>query len=177
MMLNEQVSQYRFGEMVGISQPAVSDLVSRGVLQEGGTAGEWLLAYCGRLREVAAGRGSMGGELDLVQERAALARAQRVGQDIKNEVAAGTYAPVDLLARVLGAASAAVVERLEGLPGRLQKALPDLPQEAHEVIATVVAAARNEWARATVAAALRADPMMLDAAGDELEQNVVEASE
>ena len=170
-MLDEQISQARFGDLVGISQQAVSDLVTRGVLPPGATASQWLRAYCARLREVAAGRASMdGGELDLVQERAALARAQRIGHDIKNEVAAGTYAPIDLLARVLGAASGAVVERLEGLPGRIQKAVPDLPDAVLDVIMTVVGSARNEWVRATMESALRVDPMMIEGTSDEPEE-------
>jgi hypothetical protein len=45
-----------------------------------------LLAYCARLREMAAGRQSDAGGLDLIQERAALAREQRIGHEIKNAV-------------------------------------------------------------------------------------------
>ncbi len=148
--------QTDFGELVGISQPAVSGLVSRGVLEVGGSAGEWLKAYCGHLREVAAGRASMeGGDLDLVQERAGLAREQRMGQAIKNAVARREYAPIEVLAKVLSDASAAVVERLEGMPARLRKEVPDLPPAAYDSIATVLATARNEWVRGTRRAVLQ----------------------
>jgi len=70
--LDEQMRQADFGALVGISQPAVSDLVTRGVLKQGLNAGEWLHAYCGHLREIAAGRAS-NGDHDLATERARLA--------------------------------------------------------------------------------------------------------
>ena len=133
---------------MGISQPAVSGLLSSGALPADGTLGEMLLAYCSRLREQAAGR--MGeGELDLVQERAALAREQREGQAIKNAIARREYAPVGLLADVLGMAASAVVDRFDQLEGQLRKACPDLPDDAKVTVQTVIASARNEWVRAT----------------------------
>ena len=101
--------------MVGITQPAVSAMVADGRLQvEGLSLGDALQAYCQRLRDQAAGRvGSEVGGLDLVQERAALAREQREGQAIKNAVARREYAPIGLLADVLGRAGGAVVDRFD----------------------------------------------------------------
>ena len=123
-------------------------MLSSGALPADGTVGEMLRAYCARLREQAAGR--MGdGELDLVQERASLARAQREGQEIKNAVARKEFAPVGLLADVLGMAASAVVDRFDQLEGQLRKACPDLPDEAKMTLQTVVAAARNEWIRSS----------------------------
>lgn len=54
------MTQARVGDLVGISQQPVSDLVRRTVLADGAGADEWLLAYCDHLREVAAGRGGSG---------------------------------------------------------------------------------------------------------------------
>lgn len=109
------------------------------------------VAYIRRLREQAAGRmGNEAGGLDLVQERAALARAQRESQDIKNAVARREYAPIGLLADVLGMASSAVVDRFDQLEGSLRKACPDLPEAAKTTVQQVIAAARNEWIRSTV---------------------------
>lgn len=146
------MTQAEFGELVGISQQAVSDLVQAGVLQRGEPASAWLHAYCARLREQAAGRLSADGEgLDLVQERAALARSQREAQELKNAVTRGEYAPVGLLADVLAAASSAVVDRFEQLDATLRKASPDLPEAARVALHKVIAAARNEWIRSTAA--------------------------
>ena len=152
MILDQACRQADFGDLVGISQPVVSELVSKGVLDNGAPLRQWLLAYCLRLREQAAGRlGSEIGGLDLAQERAALAREQRQGIAIKNAALRGEFAPVSMLAEVLAAASQAVAERFDHLPGQLRKACPDLPPAAVDQLMTTVAGARNEWVRATVA--------------------------
>lgn len=144
------VSQAEFAEMIGVSEARVSQLIAERVIARGETAHEWLLAYCERLRDQAAGRaGSETGGLDLVQERAALAREQRMGQAIKNAVARREYAPVGLLADVLGNAASAVVDRFDQLEGVLRKAVPDLPDEAKTAVMIVIANARNEWIRGT----------------------------
>lgn len=144
------ITQAEFAVVIGVSEAKVSQLIAEGVIERGHTAHAWLLAYCERLREVAAGRasGELGG-LDLVQERAALARSQREAQEIKNAVARGEFAPIGLLADVLGMASSAVVDRFEQLEGALRKACPDLPDEAKATLQQVIANARNEWIRST----------------------------
>ena len=144
------ITQAEFAALVGVSEAKASQLVGEGVIERGQTAHAWLLAYVERLREVAAGRASdEAGGLDLVQERARLARSQREAQDIKNAVARGEFAPIGLLADVLGMASSAVVDRFEQLEGALRKACPDLPDEAKATVQQVIANARNEWIRAT----------------------------
>lgn len=151
-MLDLPCRQGDFGALVGVTQQAVSDLISRGVLENGVPLRQWLLAYCARLREQAAGRlGSGDGGLDLAQERAALAREQRLGIAIKNAVLRGDYASVALLGEVLATASQAVAERLDHLPGQLRKACPDLAPAAIDQVMATIAAARNEWVRGTVA--------------------------
>ena len=153
--------------MVGVTQPAISAMVSEGKLPAAGTLGEVLQAYCQRLRLQAAGRlGDDVGGLDLVQERAALAREQREGQAIKNAVARKEFAPVGLLADVLGMAASAVVDRFDQLEGALRKACPDLPDDAKTTVQSVIAAARNEWIRSTERLVTEAIDAML-AAQDE----------
>lgn len=164
-MLDQQVSQAEFAAMIGVSEARASQLVSEGVIVRGDTAHEWLVAYCERLRDQAAGRlGEGAGGLDLVQERAALAREQRIGQAIKNAVARREYAPVGLLADVLGMAASAVVDRFEQLEGALKKSCPDLPDEAKTTVLQVIASARNEWIRATEGAVSQGIDAMLAAA-------------
>jgi phage terminase Nu1 subunit (DNA packaging protein) len=99
-----------------------------------------------------------------------LARAQREGQEIKSAIARGEYAPIELLSKVLSAACAAVVERLEALPAQLRKEVSGLPQEALDAIDAVIVSARNEWARAANAAALAAASAPDD---DEAEQSLL----
>lgn len=112
------------------------------------TLTEFRIAYVRALREIAAGRGAIG-EIDLATERALLARAQREGQEIKNAVAIGTYAPIELLSDVLSNAAQAVVDRLEQIPADLRRVCPDLPQEVRDAIMSEVASARNEMVRKT----------------------------
>lgn len=147
--LDAHISQAEFAQIVGVSEARVSTLMSDGVLTRGESAQAWLLAYVERLRDQAAGRmgDSMG--LDLVQERAALARSQREAQELKNAVARGEYAPIGVLADVLGNASSAVVDRMDQVEGQLRKACPDLPDEVRVTVLRVLADARNEWIRST----------------------------
>lgn len=148
--LSKPMTQAAFGQLVGVTQQAVSEFVRVAALGPGVPAGEMLIAYCERLREQAAGRlGDEAGGLDLVQERAALAREQRLGYEIKNEVARKTFGPITLLAETLALASQAVVERFEQLPGALMKACPELPAAGRDVVMATIAAARNEWVART----------------------------
>ena len=148
--LKAPAKQVDVAMVVGVTQQAISAMVKEGKLPADGTLGDVLLAYCKRLRLQAAGRlGDELGGLDLVQERAALAREQREGQAIKNAVARKEFAPVGLLADVLGMAASAVVDRFDQLEGSLRKACPDLPDDAKTTVQSVIAAARNEWIRST----------------------------
>ena len=166
--LDQQATQAAFGALVGIAQPSVSTLMTEGKLPATGTLGELLLAYCARLRDQAAGRMGENTTLDLVQERAALAREQREGQAIKNAVARREYAPIGLLADVLGMAASAVVDRFDQLEGQLRKACPDLPDEAKVTLQMVIASARNEWIRSTERAVFdRIDAMLTDTDDDD----------
>lgn len=51
-----KASQTTFAMMVGVSQQAISQLKNKGVLPDGGTYADWLIAYLDRLRSEAAGR-------------------------------------------------------------------------------------------------------------------------
>lgn len=153
MGLSDSITQDAFGRLVGISQPAVSDLMQRGILEPGASGHDWLLAYCERLREIGAGRQAADGGLDLVQERAALARAQRESFEIKNAVLRQEYAPVELLSRVLAIVSDAVASRIDAMPAALRAACPGLDPAAYRVIEDVLTSARTDWQRSTAALA------------------------
>jgi phage terminase Nu1 subunit (DNA packaging protein) len=140
--LSAQVTQQRFGEVVGVSHQAVSDALRRGVLPENGTSGAWLLAYCGHLREAAAGRAT-NGDLDLASERAALAKAQREKIEMQNAVTRGELAPVALLEQVLTATASRVAGILDAIPGMVRRRVPQLSADDIVLVAEEVARARN----------------------------------
>ncbi len=148
--LSAIVTQKQFGELVGISQPAVSDLLMRGVISDGSTAGDWLLDYCRNLREVAAGRAAAG-DLDLAGERAALARAQRERIEMQNAVTRGELAPVSLIEEVLTKAASKTAGILDAIPGMIRRRVPLLTADDIELVAGEVAKARNMVAAMSLA--------------------------
>lgn len=165
LALAKPISQADFAEMVGVSEARISTLFAEPDFERGDTAGEWLIAYCVRLREIAAGRLS-GGQHSLMQERAALTRSQREEQDRKNAIARGDFAPIGLLADVLANASAAIVSQLNQFDADLAKVWPDMPDAALTKLRERVASARNAWIKDTAALVDR-QLQELDAADEE----------
>ena len=119
--LSGHMKQKEFGKLVGITQQTTSDLIKRGILKQGATAGEWLLAYCANLREVAAGRMSADGALDLVAERARLARAQSVRVEMANATAQRVLVPVHVISEVLSRVGRQIAVILESIPVNLKR--------------------------------------------------------
>lgn len=115
-ILTERITQSDFAELVGVSQGRVSELVRAGVLQAGGTAGDWLHAYCANLRAQAAGRA---GELDLAQERAALARTHRELAELKLAEERRELVRRGEVERVLAGKLVALRDRLETVGSRI----------------------------------------------------------
>lgn len=140
--LDEVATQAQFGEMVGISQQTVSDLVARGVLSESAPAGLWLLDYCANLREVAAGRVAAG-DLDLAVERARLARAQAIKVERDNAIKAGDLAPVTVLEEILAKTGARIAGIFDAIPGQIHRRMPHLPASEIEAIRAEIIKARN----------------------------------
>lgn len=143
--LDKGVTQAAFGKLVGISQPAVSDLLRRGVLHDKASLGEWIVAYCSHLREQAAGR-QASGDLDLATERARLAREQADKVGMQNAISRGELAPVSLIEEVLTKAAAKIAGILDAIPGLVRRRVPKLSAEEIELIAAEIAKARNRIA-------------------------------
>lgn len=143
--LDDPITHEAFADIVGVSQQAVSEMVATGILPRTGTGRDWLHAYCKRLRDKAAGRDN---DSILAQERAALARAQRVGQEMKNAIVAKQYAPIGLMSKLLAEAAQSAVEHLDKLPSVLRMTCPDLPFAARKSLDKALTDARNEVARA-----------------------------
>ncbi|HMZ01018.1 MAG TPA: DNA packaging Nu1 [Burkholderiaceae bacterium] len=141
------VTQAAFGQHVGISQQAVSDLVSRGVLKPGDSGNAWRLAYCEHLREVAAGR-DPDGDLAAARTRLANESADRVALD--NAIKRREYAPHSALEIVLGDIARQIATRLDALVPQVRRVLPDLPASVIAQLSAEVAACRELCASANL---------------------------
>lgn len=136
------MTQTQFAELVGVSQQAISSLVGRGVLNSGDTGAVWLKHYCENLREQAAGRASMG-DLDLVQERARLAKEQADRVEMQNQISRKEVAPVNLLEVVLAKVARQIVANLEAIPVQLKRNSTTISQEDLKYITSEIIKARN----------------------------------
>ncbi|MHC0506392.1 terminase small subunit [Achromobacter aegrifaciens] len=143
--LDKKTTQARFGQLVGITQPAVSGLLMRGVMVAGDTLGNWLLSYCGHIRDVAAGRqaGEETRMLDPAEEKARLYAAQADKIEMENSVARGELAPVSVLEEVLTRAGTKVSAAMDAIPTALKRRLPNLTDADLTIVRRELAKARN----------------------------------
>lgn len=168
MDLDVPITQSRFGDLVGISQPAVSDLMRRKILADGAAGCEWLLAYCDHLREVAAGRGGENA-LELAAERARLAKEQADKLAMQNAVTRGELAPARLIEEVIVRAGARMGRLLETIPGLLRRRQPNLTSDDLTEVARVVTKVRN------IAATMRLADLDADDDDGTLDLDVIES--
>lgn len=143
-------TQAQFGELVGISQPAVSELTSRGVLGAGMSCRAMLLAYCAHQREIAAGRATSEGGLDLATERARLAREQADKFALQNAQTRRELAPVVLMEETLARTAARVSSILATIKGEMRRRFPQIPSADLGAVDAVVAKAMNACAALTL---------------------------
>ena len=161
MNIERQLKQAEFGQLVGISRQAVGDLQARGVIEPGMVGTEALLAYCGHLRVIAAGR-MISGDSGLTEERAGLAKAQRERIEMQNSVTRRELAPVILIEEVLAKAGSKVAGILDAIPGMIKRRVPILTADDLDLIAGEVAKARNIAAAMTLDDILNDTPMETD---------------
>ena len=165
MDLQTTCTQAEFGELVGIGQPAVSDLLARKVIAPGATAGQWLLDYTRHLREQAAGRGADG---ELAFQRSELARVSRERAEIKLALERQEYAPVPLIEQVLATVGRSIAGVLEPLHISLHKLCPALTAEDLKLIQLEVAKACDLAVNASLANLDVGDDGGDDMAGQEI---------
>jgi terminase small subunit / prophage DNA-packing protein len=147
MDLAAPCTQKEFADLVGVGQPVVSELLTRGVLKPKDPARIWLLAYTSHLREQAAGRG---GDGMLALNRAAESATRNELLQIKLKTARGEYAPVDALQQVLAYIGTRVASKLEPLPARIKMLCPQLTAEDMKGIEAAITDARNIAASASL---------------------------
>jgi terminase small subunit / prophage DNA-packing protein len=164
MDLAAPCTQKEFADLVGIGQPVVSELLTRGVIKAKDPLRIWLLAYTAHLREQAAGRGGDGA---LAANRAAESATRNELLQIKLKTARKEYAPVDALQQVLAYIGTRVASKLEPLPARIKMLCPQLTSEDMKGIEGAITDARNIAASASLE--------LLDVDDTEVDDNVTAA--
>lgn len=119
--LKVPVTNRDFARLMRIGEPTVSDLRKRGVLQDGATAQEWILAYVEQLRAAAAGRGEGEGALREARIREANAKAQKA--EIESAQALRALVPAADVERQLRGWAARGAQAIDSAERRIVDAL------------------------------------------------------
>lgn len=125
----KDTTQEQFAKLVGITQPAVSQLIRKGVLTRGQSIGRWLQEYISNLREQAAAHKSDEGQ-DIIKERARLAARQSEKLEIETARLRGELIPRQAVADILGFHNSTIRSRLLAIPARLKSQHPELQTSA-----------------------------------------------
>lgn len=172
--LSAPASPLLVARAIGVSRQAVQDMLKDGRLGVVETNWDLLKAVYNRLRATAAKRGvdSQDDEnaLNPQQEKALLDRSRREAQEIKNAVARGEFAPIELLTNTLASASVAVADQFDQLPNMVRKSCPGMRPVEVETVQKVINNARNAWVRGTAA-------LVSDALDDEADEEGVETDD
>lgn len=151
--LSKPMTQADFGNLVGISQSAVSGLARREIIRPGDPAVVWLAAYLEHLRAMAAAREP---EM-LTVERTRVATATAVKLEMANAAMRREYAPAGFLDAVVRDVTAQLAARLGELVPALRRRITDLPESVVAHVAAEVAACQDVCARACLADVDRLD--------------------
>ena len=133
-----------------LSLARVSQLKSAGILPDAKRGKHDLdavrVAYLRHIREIAAGRGSKDGAVDLVAERARLTKAQAEKAERENAVAEGRFLARDKFHFMVTSAFARVRAKMLALPSRLAPLLAPAmtPAAAQAMLKDAVYQALNE---------------------------------
>ncbi|HXF75902.1 MAG TPA: hypothetical protein VNN13_07395 [Methylomirabilota bacterium] len=120
------MTQSDFARLVGLDQSVISRAVSNGICNPATGWKRALRQFVAHRSSTAAGRQSENG-LDLCEERAALARAQREKIEFDLRKARDEFIPKQLVINILSASHAMARNRILGWPARLRSMLPELP--------------------------------------------------
>jgi phage terminase Nu1 subunit (DNA packaging protein) len=136
---------------IGVTPKYVQDLINEGVIERKGR-GEYDLnecrdAYIKKLRIAASGRSSSG-ELDLVAERARLAKEQADSKEMENAITRGELVYIDDVAKKVEVALSNVKIRLLAVPTKAapEAAAADDAKEVQALIERHIIEALNELA-------------------------------
>lgn len=147
----QRPTQAEIAEHLDISTRRVRELATEwGIDSREVSLGEWRIRYLAKLREEAAGRAGTG-DLDLVAERARLAKVQADRIEMQNAVTRKDLAPAELIEEVLSRAGARAARLLDTIPGELKRRCPQLTADDVATIAATIAKVRNIAAAVSLA--------------------------
>jgi len=118
--LKKKAKQMEFATFLEVNQSTVSKAIAAGILTKGATAEQWIREWFSHLEEIAAGRQSANGNsLDLVAERARLAKMQadKIQADLDEKF--GELVPIEAIVVGLASTFSILKSRLFGLPNYL----------------------------------------------------------
>ena len=125
-----------------MSPPVVVEMLKKIGLSYDSPLDEIRIAYIRRLREQAAGRFS-DGPLDIMNERARLAKEQADRLELQNAQTRKELAPIVLIEHVLAKAGVRVAGILDAIPGMIRRRSPLLSSSDIDCISAEIAKARN----------------------------------
>ncbi len=153
--MTEKPTQKQVAAEIDLSVRQVQRLIVDGVLDMKASLQENRIRYIRYLRAALNGprQGQASSEDDepvegsLEFERIRLTRAQAEAQELKNEVARGELAPIELIERVLSAAAAEAAGILDSLPLTIKRKHPQLDSQIIESIKRQTVKAMNAIAK------------------------------
>lgn len=142
------VTQTEIAKHLDLSTRQIRELQAAGIFPKGVTLDEARLAYIHRLRERAAGRAATNG-LDLVSERARLAKAQADRLEIELTAKRGDLISLDKAIQGWSDLVNAFRQKMLTLPVRASNAIPDIADRsgAERIITGMMHEALSELSR------------------------------
>jgi phage terminase Nu1 subunit (DNA packaging protein) len=122
----EFLSETDFAHAIGAEQPTISKLLKEGVLTRGADARQWLKQLYVYYSESSAGRRG-NGPLDLVQERARLAREQADKTNFELRRLRGEFVPCRMIVEAMSDVHGRVRVRLLQLPHTFKSTFREIP--------------------------------------------------
>lgn len=141
-LLPADVNRAEMGMIIDVTAAAITTYAERGILVPAAISGRYKTAeslhrYHDNLRKQAQGRRSEGG-IDVAEEKAKLARAQREEVEIRLQKSRGELIEVEEASRVAGEFFRGVRQAALALPTRIGQAIPTLTAFDRQTIAGLV---------------------------------------
>ena len=141
-LADQTVTTQQLASLLGVSAEAVRKAVREGRIPSKGRGrfilGEALRAYCGSLRSVASGHGTVGEVGELTRERALLAKSQREAAELKNAAARRELVNANEVVAEWQDILSLVQANMLTVPIMAQQRLPHLTKHDTQVLGEIV---------------------------------------